>query len=610
MKITHLFFSTSESQPNENEFFLYWNSFNTSNNSNIISLPEYIEKNSKVIRARYLKWVNSLQFKKNKKNRILNYFYIRQNFSYWWLTPTFQNCNYLNSIYINDVLKFFALEIILKKFKIDSIQMDCKQKVIFQILEPFFKVKNIKVYNTMKFNPFSLLNDFASFAYVFIEGLVWLFYYLFSRIFFNFISLNNWKKSRAKILFINYLDASSIDQSLKENSFISTYWGNLPDKLKFNNVKSNWLHIYVGGVFLTFRTLLFFNFFGKISKKSLQNHICLDSFLTPCIFFNVFLDWFKIAINYRKICTATFFISNKSFNVYPLYRLDLFSSFFGKNAFKNLLYLNLFESALKQIRKQSKCIYLQENQSWEVAFLHAFKNYGHLSSIGHPHSTIRFWDLRYHHDKTFYYSKSPQPNFVAVNGSNAYNSLLSSGFPKKIIRNVEALRYLYLNSFNFKEKHFSNKFNILLLGDFVDQNNKFLLNMVKNIFYDLPKHTKIIFKPHPFSSFDPSKIYRYNLTISKASIKSLLKLNNIVITSNATSASVDAYCAGVKVITVLDPSTLNFSPLLNCRDICLVRSESELLEALIKRPTKIDLSTRRKFFNLDKSLKSWIKLIS
>ena len=74
---------------------------------------------------------------------------------------------------------------------------------------------------------------------------------------------------------------------------------------------------------------------------------------------------------------------------------DFKNSFFGKKLMSNLYLLNLIKTSFQRINKQKIGFYLQENMDWEFSLSWAWKRYGHGKLVGYPHSTIRFWDLRY-----------------------------------------------------------------------------------------------------------------------------------------------------------------------------------------------------------------------
>ena len=113
----------------------------------------------------------------------------------------------------------------------------------------------------------------------------------------------------------------------------------------------------------------------------------------------------------------------------------------------NLLWIERFDRALRDAPHQVKGFYLCENQGWERAFIHAWRKHGHGELTAVPHSTVRFWDLRYFADprtvQSFGAARLPQADRVALNGPAAIEAYLDAGFPKEIIRECEALRFAH-----------------------------------------------------------------------------------------------------------------------------------------------------------------------
>src|SRR3990172_7308266 len=117
----------------------------------------------------------------------------------------------------------------------------------------------------------------------------------------------------------------------------------------------------------------------------------------------------------------------------------------GPVAISNLLWIELFDVALRDLPHQKKGLYLCENQAWERAFIHAWRKYSHGQLIAVAHSTVRFWDLRYFTDPRTIRSSDknsmPQPDLIALNGKAAIDAYRSMDFPQTAFAECEALRY-------------------------------------------------------------------------------------------------------------------------------------------------------------------------
>ena len=233
--------------------------------------------------------------------------------------------------------------------------------------------------------------------------------------------------------------------------FESDYWTKLPSILG-KKYLSNWLHymlkvllhlmqirqpIYLG-VLMQIRMLnklMFSRFFLSIKtvRRAIQDYNNIKR-ISRFDLANVFQYQFKDSELIYSL-------------LWPLFKKDWEQSFFGIEAMRNVLTLNLFEKAFSDLSNQSVGIYLQENQGWEFGMIHAWRSNDHRGLTGFPHSTVRFWDLRYFFDPRSYYKTQaglPIPDSVATSGNLVKKAYLEGGYPARDLTQVEALRYLYL----------------------------------------------------------------------------------------------------------------------------------------------------------------------
>ena len=86
---------------------------------------------------------------------------------------------------------------------------------------------------------------------------------------------------------------------------------------------------------------------------------------------------------------------NSAIDFWPLLKKEWIVSVRGSTAIRNCMFIELIDKALKATTQQKLGLYLQENQFWEKALLHAWRIHGHGFIIGVPHASVNFWDLRY-----------------------------------------------------------------------------------------------------------------------------------------------------------------------------------------------------------------------
>jgi len=102
------------------------------------------------------------------------------------------------------------------------------------------------------------------------------------------------------------------------------------------------------------------------------------------------------------------------------------------------------------------------------------------------------------------------------------------------------------------------------------------------------------------------------MEITMDSISSLLPKCNIAYTSNVTSAAIDAYCTCIPVISVLNPQTLNMSPLMGFEGVEFASNADELVNAIntIKIGQKNNKKCQDDVFWLDSKLPMWKEILN
>ena len=265
-------------------------------------------------------------------------------------------------------------------------------------------------------------------------------------------------------------------------------------------------------------------------------------------------------------------------------------------------------------------VYIQENQPWELALLYAWRTAGHGPIIGTPHTTIRFWDIRYFYDcRTFQIATKnalPIPDKVALNGPVARAAYDTGLGPMDRLIEVEALRFIYTEQSVTVDKAVSpitptlnGKIVLLVATDLLDANTQIQLEWVTKAKKQLQDSLEIIVRPHPASDFSATKYARWQELVDRSDLTKLLKRVNIIFCSNASSISVDGYLAGKPALTLLDGNKFNFSPLRGLSNFNAITSVNELQKSIIYH-SEISNNHTGQFFNHNKNLISWKRLFS
>lgn len=620
-----LIWDVDDPYPRANVTIILWRKYSIESSPYIISIPEFVEKKADVLRSRYLAWLYELGEVQLCGRRLIDHLQLRANFSYWWMTLIAEKCNYSKSPNISDAIRLIAFTDWADLKHIKRITLRSANEPLAKCMRHWCKRNDIKFDFQKIANcspdrfPF-MRRAYSVLPFVF-QGLIWLFYYLVKRFPLRGVGIGEWGKMSGKILFVSYLFNMSPDH-IKHGKFKTNYWAHLPEALRNKGEKINFIHIYLEDNLIPTakKAANLIRDFNK-NEKGGQCHVTLDTFLNFVVIFRALLDWLRLvwvgACISRKLRVKIESISD--LNLWPLFQKDWKDSIFGRTSIKNVLSLNQFEFALKALPTQKKGVYLQENQGWEFGFIYAWKSFGHSQLIGAPHTTVRFWDLRYFFDYRCYLRKEnndlPIPNYIACNGGVVKDNYIIGNYPAEHLINVEALRYLHLEkggkgniSYNTKRDH---PIRVLVLGDFLHINTRDQINLLVQATELLSISLNITVKPHPNSPVIVTDYPSISLEITMKPILELLRECDVAYASAVTTAAVDAYFCGIPIISLLDSNSLNLSPLRGCDGAVFVSTAHELAAAL-EREAKLKKPKlyRNDYFTIDKSLCRWIKLLS
>jgi len=586
-----------------------------------VSIPALIETHADALRKRYLAYVYKLGETIIQDRRLVEHLQLRPRFSYWWMTLFAEKCNYSNSKQIDDAIRLMAFDEWAKNQSISCVVLSTANQSLAECIRLWcanlgviFKWQRVAKEQV----PLSWVKRIYHSAPHTLRALVWLGRYLIDRWPLRGVGLIEWQQTDGRVTFFSYL-FNLVPDAVKQGHYQSRYWAHLPDALQREACKTNWLHLYVKDELSptakqAANTIRAFNKTGNGE----QHHVTLDTFLSFSVVFRTLRDWCQllwIGISLRnKLRTEQVDV----LNLWPLFEHDWQQSMFSQIAMCNLMVLNLFESALGCLPQQQCGVYLQENQGWEFGLIQAWQEVGHNCLIGTPHSTVRFWDLRYFFDPRSYHSSGsldlPMPNQVTFNGPAARDAYKNAGYPANDLVEVEALRYLHLSDTKVEAAPVTTSktctMRVLVLGDYLFSNTQLQMNLLAQVAPSLLEAMIITVKPHPACPIHVVDYPNLCMTVTMEPIAKLLAECDVAYTSATTSAAVEAYCAGVPTVSVLDSNTLNLSPLRGFEGV-LFASTPEKLAATLASAAAVPRTRddRHKYFTLDPELPRWRKLI-
>ncbi len=601
--------------PKGNWIIFLWNSIDKTDEK-IYSVPGLVEEYSDELKAAYISWLYELGEAEISSGRLLDSFEIRPEFSLWWMTLLAEKSVY-KSPQISDAIRFLALETVLKQLQPTAIILLSQRRDIANTFFAWCKNLGIKFewrkpeHSSRKS---SLLRTFRFLVPYPGEAFGYLAWYIFQRWPRRDTISKKEYSSNSRVTFVDYL--IHLDQNaFSSGRFSSNYWTDLLKLL--SGISVNWFHMFVPNA-STPSPPRSFELSEQFSDNSSgkEDHRMLDSALSISLLIRILKDYLYIAKKSYQTGNVKkhFRPAGSALDFWPLFKADWYKSLRGTTAMWNCILLNLFESSVSKLPKQKSGVYLLENQAWEMAFNYAWRKYGHGTLLGVVHSTVRYWDTRYFYDQRNFINRKPNdlpmPDQVLVNGPVALKFYLDGGYPPEQITEVEALRYLYLDSLAGKHSTTdrAERLNILVCGDFLPESTRQMMQWLESITENLPSFAAITVKPHPACEILTSDYPSVEFSLTNSPLSELFSTSDVAFTSNSTSAAVDAYASGIPVIQVWDGSTFNFSPLRGLKGVAYVSNPQELAEALCSAgmPGSIVIEP---YFHIDLKLKGWMKLL-
>jgi len=607
---------------NESSLIYTWNGYQE--NSSKKSILKFIEDSGDEIKEQYLEFIHDLGEFVYQNRKIREYFQINEGPSLWWMSLLAEK-NPWKSPSIMESIRILALEkIIINKsptkliLKLDNrnvakiLQELCIKLDINYCWQPNkrFFIKNKFSYIICS----SMISKFIGFAYIC--------YYFFSRRELYKKTNKNINLNDNSIFFSSYF--YNLDMQMAERGeYYSRQWGELPSYINKLGKDTYHLENYLKDPQIQSpkNAKKIIKLLNESEGKNM--HTFLDSHLSLRLFWNLIIEYIKLVtkhINSKKIQKA-FKVKNSQINLWPIIKDDWYSSLHGKNAAANLIWIKLFNKHLNEMPFQKMGFYLCENMGWERALVHAWKNNNHGSLIAVPHSTIRFWDLRYFSDcrinKYPLKYSIPVPDYYALNGEMAWNSFINNQYNENSLLKSEALRYQFLSDslinnkdiYPNKSKEDSLNSKILILGDFTEHQTHLMLKELEDVIKRYQLSIDLTIKLHPVSNIDISNYPLLNLLKVSNPLEDIVKNFDIIFSSNTTSASLDCFLMGKKVIIFMDENNLNFSPLRGTRGVSFVSNSDDLYLELNSSKKYSDESKIDSFFWIDKEMPKWQKII-
>ena len=417
------------------------------------------------------------------------------------------------------------------------------------------------------------------------------------------------------ITFIDYLAHLGPSARL-DGQFQSNYWGPLVPLLEEFDDPISWLHI--SGEFATpavvradEELVAAFN-----DSRSRQVHDLLHSHLTWGVVARSCLDYARIVgLGLRAGDRPRLFDDESTrLSLWPAFREAYRDQFYGRTAMLNALWINLLAAAVRALPHQRLGVYLFENQPWEMALQHAWRQAGHGELIGVAHTTALFWSTRLFKDPRDMWTADgeapmPWPDRVAVNGPLMRSTCERAGYPPSRMVDAEALRQL--GGHEDPVAVHGAVPTVLILGEYSPDATSYLLSAAGQALESVDTPIRAALRPHPAAAL-PDLPADARITMDgHATIGLAVSSADVVVCGALSTAAVDAAIRGTRVLVLCDPVLFTSSPAEGMRGCLLVHSMRELSQHLLDAVATTGSSGTPVAdpFTLDPSLARWRALL-
>lgn len=585
---------------NTSDLVILWNQYEQ-NNLNYFSIPKYVEDNCEFYKKLFLSIISDIGDYEINGMSLLKIFKREATFNFWWLTSLQLKSNIDDKSGINNCIKLLALNDVINSYQVSSITVITINENLFNSVKEFCSLKKIKFIINNKSNNNLIKNKTAS-------NIIGVIIFILKYIYFTLVNYRIINKSclTGEISFFDIF-VHLKEKSLLTNRFYSSYWNELIEILKTSKYKISWIHLFYSHKttpkFQKAKELA--NKFNKYDSQNMK-HLFLEDYLSLTIISRAVLIYFNTLYKYLLVYrNSKFFLKNKDVNFYFFLKDEFNESLFGKVRIINEIRLLSFDLLFKNSNKQKLGFYIQENQPWEIILISKWRKYNHGKIFGVPHSTVRYWDLRYFDSLENLRRKiNILPDSILVNSSYAYGLLKNEFFNNKKLLIVEALRYQHL----IKKSSNYDYDKIIIFGDFQYKTTKKILEIVNNVRTRLQRNVIFYFKQHPAFFFDISS---YDFEEDTRSTEEILLNYKLVITSDISSTSAEAYTLGLTVIQYLDGSKVNFSPIKGLKQSFFFNN-IESLYNIIDSPEALKnkiIANTNKYFHINLDLSKWKEIL-
>ena len=511
-------------------YVIVLNGFEVKKYKNVIFVEKEIRDKNEYYKKKLINITN--EFLKEIKNKTQSHFFIKK----------FNLINLNSLIHLNtlnkesdhlNILRNLVILDVFKRKNLKTISYLSSNLKNFNFIKQYTNKKNIILnYNKTK------IEELRKKKKIKIKLFIKKIFYIFSIAVFNIP-----KKKLNKLILFGYL---AHFKSKKNRVIKQDYWNNLKEHISDKKIPASWAYLYYSTPYLPKikEARKYIKYQNEISPFS-DEHILLENHIT---YMNVFLSIFLL-INYKfKIkyleSNLSRLLLDERFVALTHIRHNFLNSFKSSELFENLINFYTFKNFISRVNKNSKIIYLMENQKWEK-ILNYFCKLKNIKTFGFPHSGVRKMDFRYFLNNKTILESLYLPSHILCHSNDSTAWFKEMNFKNTKLKIVESLRFLKGKyNLSLRKKVISKKLfgekNCLIFLDIIDLNSSPLLKIMKNLNKEKKYFKNIYVKIHPTAN---QNIFRKKYKFCKIidDINSLKNLDYLITGSNTTSSLFSIY---------------------------------------------------------------------
>ena len=595
---------------------LYWTGY--ADRPDGKSISGHLERHAERFRSTYLAFVHELGTSEYRGRPLYESLQTRDGFSFWWMNWIHEKAP-LKSRGLFSALCFLALEDLLRTTGANRVTLHSTDPALREATASLCAANGIHFAaegHVRRKREWTARRVYESLPY-WLQAVVSL-RHLPARWEFRRARRHAWFAGKNALFVCSYfynLDS----ESARRGVFHSHQWEAIPAWWHGRGGRINWLHHYVpeDGRDVTEALALAERFNADAERQG--RHAFVDSYLSIWTVLRAIRWWVWTmwhAPNERSMAQRCH-TPGSSASLWPFLRHDWRTSIFGAAAMSNALWYVMFDAALGELPRQQRGVYLFEGQGWEAALVHAWRKHGHGELIAVPHSTMPFWYMNLYDDARCLApvpGGKPCPHRWALNGPMAWRALASLGYPSERLAEAEALRFMYLEHavapLDRAVASGRTPRKLLVLGDSTPAKMHQMMQCVAAALAVVDDAVEVTVKCHPALRLESTDLPGLRCDFADGPIGDLLPRFDVALSSNTTSAGLDALLVGLPVIVFLDIAGINQSPLRGFEDATFVSSADELGAALIA-PRRAHKPVRpADIFFLDSRLPRWARLLA